>query len=133
MSHRKESFSDEELTTLATDIINDLQNYKPPIDPDFILFRNIDSTSYIHDEYIDQSLSPFMEYYNSCSTNNISPQYNSNNIIGKDSLTITPHISMDSNFSDSIPTLPPTPTFKSKLNIPKIKTYTFAGNKKKRN
>lgn len=128
MSHRKDTFSDEQLPTLATNIINDKSTYNPPIDPDFILFKNINSTSYHYDDYIHQSPSPYIESYNSCSTNNISPQYNTKNVIAKDSLSITPHISMDSNFSDSIPTLPPTPTSKRKLKIPKI--ATFSGNKK---
>eukprot|EP00483_Globobulimina_turgida_P003245 UN03250 len=135
MSHKQDSFSEEELTTLATVIINDLSISTKPPPNDFILLKDIHSIGYMDpdEEYTCDSLSSFIQSSNSFSTADNDITYSQYNTTTTPQTSIntthtSPHIStMDSNLSDSLRTLS-TSNYKYKLKTPYIKT--FAGNKK---
>eukprot|EP00483_Globobulimina_turgida_P001357 UN01359 len=113
MSHKHDSFSDDELTALATVIINDLSiSVDPP------------EHGYMNEEYTFEPLPPFIESCNSLSTIN---NDNSHITYSQYNTATTSNISpqMSSNLSDSLQTLP---IISNKLKRPYIKS--FAGNKR---
>eukprot|EP01084_Bolivina_argentea_P162074 282078_1 len=98
MSQVSDSFSDAELTQLAADVIYDLRNSKPPIDPSFLLFK-VDSDDISDVHYNAPSLYPY-------STSTDTSIYTKSYPAESEYKYQISNISTDDSFYNSLPPIP---------------------------